>query len=363
MVVKKINAGNIIIISKIIIFMGILFIGFTKLNIVFMPKTYTHSNSLNSAQSAYYEPVRIRGFYGLDKNSCDVIYLGSSQTHCSINPNVIFDTYGITGYNFSADGQSFMWSKYYLEEAFRYQAPELVVLDIGYLTINLPSDPIQWQHWSSDFLENSKEKVKFISTNYNYKDSLELLLPIYRYHSRWKSLKYLDWLYENGESTDLFNGYFAYTNDNLTNTVKEDISMDPNEAYEVNNQQFEYIKSIKEFCDLKGVPILFIKTPIIKNNKDQLAIDQFSLYCDANDWEFMDFTEPNNLFNLDKVTDYSDTFHLNYRGAEKFSKYLGGIIEKKYSFNKKSSKTLETWQKSSEYVRTLIEKYEKGTKN
>ena len=68
-------------------------------------------------------------FYNLDKNSVDVLFLGSSHAMCTFNPQIIYDTYGITSYNLASEQQSLVVSYYWLREALKYQTPKVVVLD------------------------------------------------------------------------------------------------------------------------------------------------------------------------------------------------------------------------------------------
>ena len=47
-----------------------------------------------------WEPVTtmIDGFYAEERNTIDVLYLGTSNAFYDINPLVIYENYGITGY-------------------------------------------------------------------------------------------------------------------------------------------------------------------------------------------------------------------------------------------------------------------------
>ena len=94
---------------------------FQFLTAIFMPKwTSYHSDQMQT---------RIQAFYQQEKNSHDVIYLGSSYAYCGISPLTIWEEQGITGYVFAGTGQKAWMSAYYLEEALKYQAPKVVVFE------------------------------------------------------------------------------------------------------------------------------------------------------------------------------------------------------------------------------------------
>lgn len=56
-------------------------------------------------------------FYKLEKNTVDVLMLGSSHVYCGINPNLLYDNYGIASFNMSSGGQTpwvsfFIWRRH-----------------------------------------------------------------------------------------------------------------------------------------------------------------------------------------------------------------------------------------------------------
>ena len=71
-----------------------------------------------------------RAFYAQPKNSIDVLALGTSHVHCGINTGVLWEDYGIAAYDFSAAEQPVWVTYYYLKEAYKYQSPKVVVLDL-----------------------------------------------------------------------------------------------------------------------------------------------------------------------------------------------------------------------------------------
>lgn len=71
-----------------------------------------------------------RGFYQMNKNTVDVLFLGSSHTACGFSPQELYDAYSIRSYNLGSNIQSLWTSYYWLKEALQNQSPKAVVLDI-----------------------------------------------------------------------------------------------------------------------------------------------------------------------------------------------------------------------------------------
>ena len=92
------------------------------INIVLVPKFYV-SNMWPTTSG-------LKGFYQMEENSIDVIFLGSSHSATTFIPQTVYDTNGITSYNLSCEQQSLLTSYYWLKEVYQYQSPKVVVLDI-----------------------------------------------------------------------------------------------------------------------------------------------------------------------------------------------------------------------------------------
>ena len=101
------------------------------------------------------------GFYALDDNTLDVVFIGSSNIHCNINPNIIWHNYGITSYNYSCDQQELGTTVYYLKQVFETQSPKVVVIDV---MGNGDTEEIETlrAHFAFDFMKNDTYKIQAI---------------------------------------------------------------------------------------------------------------------------------------------------------------------------------------------------------
>ena len=75
-------------------------------------------------------------FYDLDKNTVDVLVLGSSHAFVNFSTDTLWSEYGISSFNLGGGVQPF-WNTYYnLKEALKTQKPELIVLDAYAATLD-----------------------------------------------------------------------------------------------------------------------------------------------------------------------------------------------------------------------------------
>lgn len=88
---------------------------------------------------------QIESFYLQKENTVDVIFMGNSHTYCNINTGVLWDEYGIAGFNLGGAEQPYWNTYYYMKEALKTQKPQLIMLEISAVGIN-PTDyqPDNW---------------------------------------------------------------------------------------------------------------------------------------------------------------------------------------------------------------------------
>lgn len=77
----------------------------------------------------------ILGFEDEQKNSLDVLFLGSSMSYRHIYPLELWNNFGIVSYNLGTSEQTIPMSYYLLQYALEQQTPQVIVLDVGMCTI------------------------------------------------------------------------------------------------------------------------------------------------------------------------------------------------------------------------------------
>ena len=110
------------------------------------------------------EELAANGILGERDSSIDVLFIGDSEAVSSFSPMAMWNQHGFTSYVCATSGQPMNLSYYYLVRAFQKQTPKVVVLETDTLFQGITMD--------KSLLSDAS-----------------LLLPIFQYHNRWKSLK------------------------------------------------------------------------------------------------------------------------------------------------------------------------------
>ena len=123
-------------ILRCILFLFLLIVSLGLINQALLPKFTDESNPSWPMTSSYFQ------FYKMERDSVDVLFLGSSVVENAFDPQTIYDEYGIRSYNLGSEQQSAFLSYYWLKEALRSQSPQAVVLDSHFLYTMHPGSAI-----------------------------------------------------------------------------------------------------------------------------------------------------------------------------------------------------------------------------
>ena len=133
------------------------------------------------------------GVYRLEKNSLDLLILGSSKAYTAFVPQILYDEYGVRAYTLGTDLQSPHMSYYWLREGLKRQSPELVVLEASMFFPVIADQPLNTSEammrkaldpmrWSFNKLHALWELYRLDKTQ-NWKS---YVFPNLRFHERWK---------------------------------------------------------------------------------------------------------------------------------------------------------------------------------
>lgn len=323
---------------------------FQLLTAVLMPKW----NSYHSDQMQ----TRIQAFYRQEKNSHDVIYLGSSYAYCGISPLMIWEEQKITGYVFAGTGQKAWMSACYLEEALRYQTPKVAVLEAGALFDEQEASE-ENNRKSIDYMRWSPVKLKAVrmvceSTGESEK---EYLFPLLRYHSRWRELDQKD--FHLGWDSDYFlMGNLAWRAVRPAPEKK----IDREEAESLSSPEIgpkcrEAVLRIKKLCGEKGIQFQMVRVPSLDWSLEKAeAVRHFA---EENDIPYLDMNLCREETGVDWREDTPDRGeHLNVSGCRKASSFLGEYLKENYVFETKlSDRNRKYWNESAAKFKNLSEDF------
>ena len=295
------------------------------------------------------------GLYWQKKDTIDVIMMGTSHIHCNVNTALLWEKYGIAAYDYSGAEQPLWMTYFYLKELYKYQEPEVIVLDL-YAPARFKEDyQYQWISESIYGMRFSFNKVEMLAVSVEPERMLNYFPSFAVYHGRYDDLQEEDFenFFWNGEEKETFKGYTPYWN------------VWPQEIPEISEQQAggltakseKYLRKIIEYTRKKGTDLIFIVAPYIITEEDKQTYDQIAEIADQEGITFIDYNECYEEIGLDFATDFNDDSHLNYRGSCKFTDYFGNLLDSNDRIpDRRGQEGYESWD---EHVR-LIEDQQKS---
>ena len=316
---------------------------------VLVPKNYT---------GEWQSPVTTYcGFYDLERDTADLLFLGSSHVFSSFCPQALYDEYGITSYNLSMGNQNLLMSYYWLMEALRTQSPSVVVVEgtFAFDRCGNPSNSIEtstqksinYMHWSSNRIRAIRALCEIDPEMY----SPEQFIPNIRYHERWKELHEEDFTLGEIRSRDRlmgFSGNFRYSGgikeyqpykaaDGAAAAAGGSTESAEGSAAAAGGSQEtagekmvpamkEYLDRIADTCRERNIRLILTLTPSLNTTRPMhIAMRE---YAKEQGLEFLDFNTEDMIREMgyEFEVDNEDKEHPNIWGAQKITHRLGEYL-------------------------------------
>ena len=126
----------------------------------------------------------IHSFYGIEKNTLDVLCMGSSHGYSSFQPNTLWNEYGLTSYVMCSQRQTMASTYYLLQEALKYQKPRVLLLESYYLFCKKKYTDEEALRMGFDGMRMSRIKydmVEDILGKKGFKEKLTYYIPFLKY--------------------------------------------------------------------------------------------------------------------------------------------------------------------------------------
>lgn len=270
------------------------------------------------------ETDMVHSFYEIEKNTLDVVFLGSSHLYYGVQPNELWKSQGIASYVLGSPEQTAATAYFLLKEAFRYQQPKVVAMESYYLWYNGLYNSEARLRQAFDGMRLGPVKREMVETmvpDVGIKTKLSYYIPFLKYHGRWDSLESYDFHtkpYLKGARLDY--------------TVKEleDPGI-PAEAAAIPDISLEYLDQIIELCQENGAQFVMFAIPYgIETDRERYDRRQglnltLERLLAERDIPFL-FYQRDCGDVIDFSTDFRDKTHLNTAGAEKLSLHLGAWL-------------------------------------
>jgi hypothetical protein len=331
---------------KYFLSIGVFILSFLFIQQLFMPKY----------ASSVYEGGLIREYYQEPVKDHDVLIIGDCEVYENISPVTLWEEYGFTSY-IRGSAQQLIWNSYYLlEEALRYETPDAVVFNVLSMQYDQPQAE-EFNRITLDDMKLSDLKLKAVeASQYKGETALSYIFPLFRFHDRWSELSAEDFRYFFSKPPVSVNGFMVRCD--IRPVDIEDIPKGMKRAdYTFGANAYKYLDMITNLCQERNIPLLLIKAPVYYPYWYPEWDEQMIEYAAENNVEYINFLNHTDEIGLDFSQDtYDGGLHLNLYGAEKFSRFLGKILQQTYTLpdRRNEPETAERWAKKTEIYREIV---------
>lgn len=284
----------------------------------------------------FYSPVgTFGGFYDMQENSVDVLFMGTSHSYNSFSPQQLYAECGVRSYNLGSSMQTFPLNYYWLKEALRFQSPQFVVLDTYALfrirdnVLNMTEPQIRQ---AVDYMKWSVIKRDMIDQLCEIDSSMwkeSFYIPMLRFHDRWETLDEDDLSRNSLTYLKALKGYkpaFKEYGDELLYKPFDLATYETDEVAEVLPLMEEYLQKIADLCESEGVELVLVRTPYIGANLAEYNV--VLNFAQKNGLDFLDYNEQNlyQQIGYNFPFDATDSSHASFTGAQKLTSHIGQFL-------------------------------------
>ena len=312
---------------SVFVFILLTFAIYGYMIIVFMPKSEKDYKGLS-----YYSYADLKTEA---KDSIDVMVFGNSDAYSGFSPMEFYRQTGATSFVLAGPKESICNVESNIRSAIKYQSPKLIIIDVDLF-----------------FYKNKRD------TGTTLLKQLPYTAP-FRLHSRWKNLKFKDFVTLPTVKESKLKGFYFRTNTakfKKPNGYMEKVNASPAKIEKSVIKNFENILNL---CKDKGIYLELIELPSPSswNNAKSNAITKL-----AKEYEvpYLDLNLPQEGYDLDYTTSFFDKGnHLNVTGATYTTIYLSKYLERYKLPNHKDEQSYKRWNELlDEYDEMLNEYYE-----
>lgn len=295
----------------------------------------------------------IDGFYTEKKNDIDVLFLGSSNCFCTIDPLVLYEEYGIASYDFASSSQTMDISLLYLKEALKKQKPKVVALEVNYLPgQNVSGNVENSMLWGLTNMPLTIDKLQCIYKLLGKVDEeyMSYVFPLLRYHERWKEISKQDYTYMTQDKTNWSKGYLR-TDEVFGSPV--DLSEYTQEgASWLDERAVECLGEMANICNEEGIEIILFKSP--RYGWYQYFTIEIEALAKEYGISYIDYIALAEEIGLDVTQDFRDSEHLNNQGAAKVSRHMGAYLKEHFSLpDRRNDDKENSWDQAVAYQKRL----------
>ncbi len=338
---------------RCVVFLVILVSALWIINQILRPE-YDFSNAYWPSSTTY------KRFYEMEKESIDVLFLGSSVMMNVFSPLQIYKDYNIRSFNLGSEQQSPFLSYYWLKEALRFQKPKIVVMDARFCFPYHPEHPINTTEGlirkCIDPMRLSSVKMEAVHELCRIDPQhveLSYYLTNLRYHDRWKALEKNDFYWDERTSSKLM-GYTLGT-DTHGETYQTFDPKNPDEVFDgFHALSVEYMDKMAVLCAQNGIEMILVS--LVGNEMNDGIHNAYAAFAQRHGIDYYNFSETSLHDAIGaKFPEESILRHATPKGAIKMSQYMGRLLHETYGIEGVRD---EQWEDNLSFYENVLKMHE-----
>lgn len=293
--------------------------------------------------------------YAQPADTIDVVMLGSSHIHCDVNTALLWEEYGIAGYDYSAAEQPLWITYYYLREICKYQKPRVVVLDLFCPAHFKDNYQYTWIRDNWYGMRFSLNKVQMMLESAELREIGNYFPAFTDYHNRYKNVGKEDFasLLESNADRAAFKGYTPY----FGGEIQEEPVLDQDLSGGITVKSEIYLQKIIDYTKENDIELFLVVTPYITSSEDELVYNRIREIAEQEGIEFNSTNYDYSVIGLDFDTDFNDYSHLNYYGSCKFTRYLADELLERFEIpDRRGDERYESWDRHAAQIEAIAER-------
>ncbi len=314
--------------------------------IIFIGKKYSSASTENVIN--LFNQRRFEDFYALEENSLDMVFLGSSHSYCTFNPEIFDNNLGTNSFQLGMPLQHPDSTYYTLKEVLNYQKPKVVVMEVYF---DLLKNDFELNQVKTLFqvLDNEDLKNEYIKEDFPLSEKVKYKTNILKYQADYFAYKGNEY---NNKIKNKFNvkdketkkqkGIEEYASKGYVYcnyTMLEDEYDKTNQFKNLDGKDFEFSNTQKDFlikiinlCKENDIELIFVTAPIANVSLDyiqnyDLIHNQIANFAKENNIFYIDYNLINKEENLLTNENFRDDAHLNDSGVKIVSNHFLDVLK------------------------------------
>lgn len=274
-------------------------------------------------------------FYEEEDNSIDLLMLGSSHMFVNANTSVLWDEYGIAGYDLCGSIQPYWNTYYYLNEAYKTQNPKVVAMEV-YTAVEVTDEYYTFENAVKNIfgMNRSQDKKEAVDSSVDIPDRLMFYLEYPTFHKRYTDLEKNDFIADyEGDWYDhnCWKGETLYYHNDEGVFAPSDSDVYDTSIGKISAKNEEYLRKIIELTKEHGSELVLLVTPYVVLPGETAVFNRVAEIAGEYDVPFVNFNLYYDEMGIDFANDYAiDGCHMAYWGSEKFTRLFADMLEEEY---------------------------------